>query len=309
MLFLVVSHETISSVFMAEKKNIQRPIYFVSKALQGPEAYTICVLTYKPICQILLKPESSDRLAKWAIKLGEHNVIYKPRIFKIFHLLKNASFAFQVPHLSYVLSYQLKYNSQHLHKGLKTRLGKAKGQWVEKLPNVLWAHRTTAKIGNHCTPFSRVYRSEAVLPPNIGIPTYRIQSYEENKNNADLRLNLELLEDQRELASLCEAKYKCQTERYYNSKVRHAHVGDFVLYKNKASRQEGHKNPDPNREGPYHIIEAKRPGTYVLIDLHGKLIPRTWHISNLPTSEIDISCSTYFESVMYINNDRIFPMF
>ncbi|GKF93524.1 reverse transcriptase domain-containing protein, partial [Tanacetum coccineum] len=51
------------------------------------------------------------------------------------------------------------------------------------------------EIGNHCTPFSRVYRSEAVLPPNIGIPTYRIQSYEENKNNADLRLNLEFLEE------------------------------------------------------------------------------------------------------------------
>ncbi|GJZ71222.1 hypothetical protein Tco_0635073 [Tanacetum coccineum] len=55
---------------------------------------------------------------------------------------------------------------------------------------------------------------------------------------ADLQLNLELLEERRELPSLCEAKYKRQIERYYNSKVRHAQlkVGDFVLRKNKASR-------------------------------------------------------------------------
>ena len=103
-LYLAVSHETISSVLMAERKNVQRPIYFVSKALQGPEvnyplleklalalvhtarrlrryfqAYTICVLTDQPIRQILLKPENSGRLAKWAIKLGEHDIIYKPR--------------------------------------------------------------------------------------------------------------------------------------------------------------------------------------------------------------------------------------
>ncbi|GKE51022.1 reverse transcriptase domain-containing protein, partial [Tanacetum coccineum] len=39
-------------------------------------------------------------------------------------------------------------------QGLKTRLEKAKGQWVEELPNVLWAHRTTVRAGSGCTPFS-----------------------------------------------------------------------------------------------------------------------------------------------------------
>ncbi|GKB16794.1 hypothetical protein Tco_0850717 [Tanacetum coccineum] len=97
---------------------------------------------------------------------------------------------------------------------------------------------------------SLVYGSEAVLPPEIGVPTYHIQSYEENKNIVDLQLNLELLKERRELAYLCEAKYKRQIERYYNSKVRHAHlrVGDFVLRKNEASQQEGHKKLDPNWE-------------------------------------------------------------
>ncbi|GJT60432.1 reverse transcriptase domain-containing protein [Tanacetum coccineum] len=35
-LYLAASHETVSSVLVAEREGIQRPIYFVSKALQGP---------------------------------------------------------------------------------------------------------------------------------------------------------------------------------------------------------------------------------------------------------------------------------
>ncbi|GJX86673.1 reverse transcriptase domain-containing protein [Tanacetum coccineum] len=91
---------------------------------------------------------------------------------------------------------QTEVTNRILLQGLKTRLGKAKGQWVEEFPNVLWAHHTTAKMRNHCTPFSLVYGSEAVLPLKIGVPTYHIQSYKENKNNADLQLNLELLDEE-----------------------------------------------------------------------------------------------------------------
>nr|GEX05102.1 putative reverse transcriptase domain-containing protein [Tanacetum cinerariifolium] len=97
---------------------------------------------------------------------------------------------------------KIKVTSRTLLQGLKTRLGKAKGQWVEELPNVLWAYRTIARAGHHCTPFSLVYGSETVLPPEIGIPTYRIHSYDEHKNDEDLRLNLDVLKEQRDLAAL-----------------------------------------------------------------------------------------------------------
>lgn len=103
-LYLAVADEAISAVLLAEREGIQKPVYFISRALQGPElnypsleklalalvhvarrlrryfqAHTICVLTDQPIRQILLKPENSGRLAKWAIELGEHGIIYKPR--------------------------------------------------------------------------------------------------------------------------------------------------------------------------------------------------------------------------------------
>ncbi|GJY94692.1 reverse transcriptase domain-containing protein [Tanacetum coccineum] len=95
---------------------------------------------------------------------------------------------------------------------------------------------------------SLVYGSEAVFPPEIRIPTYCIHSYDEHKNDEDLRLNLDLLEERRDLAALREARYKQQMEQYYNPKVhqRYLKVGDFVLRKNEASRQEGQRKLDPN---------------------------------------------------------------
>ncbi|GJX08447.1 reverse transcriptase domain-containing protein [Tanacetum coccineum] len=155
---------------------------------------------------------------------------------------------------------QIEVTNRTLLQGLKTRLGKAQGQWVEELPNLLWAHRTTARTSNGCTPFSLIYGSEAVLPPEIGIPTYCIQCFDSNSNNDDLLLNLELLEERRNLIALREARYKRQTKQYYNQKVRPTHlkVGDFFLRKNEASRQVGQNKLDPNWEGPYKIIETRR---------------------------------------------------
>nr|GEZ16163.1 putative reverse transcriptase domain, ribonuclease H-like domain protein [Tanacetum cinerariifolium] len=178
---------------------------------------------------------------------------------------------------------QTEVTNRTLIEGLKTRLGKAKGQWVEELPKVLWAYHTTTKTGNHYTPFSLVYGSEAVLPPEIGLLTYRVHSYDEHQNTKGLRLNLDLLEERRDLTALRKARYKQHMEQYYNSKVHHTYlkVGDFVLRKNEACRQEGQRKLNPNWEGPYQIIEAKRLGTYVLKDLNKKLVPRTWHASNL----------------------------
>ncbi|GJX00535.1 hypothetical protein Tco_0184448 [Tanacetum coccineum] len=43
------------------------------------QAYTITVLTNTPIKQILTRPEKTGRVAKWAIKLGEHDIVFLRR--------------------------------------------------------------------------------------------------------------------------------------------------------------------------------------------------------------------------------------
>ncbi|XP_031120385.1 uncharacterized protein LOC116023521 [Ipomoea triloba] len=103
--YLAVSDRAVSSVLVREgAKGIQKPIYYVSKALQGAElrytkfektalalwvtarrlaayfqAHPIVVLTDQPLGTILRNPTSSGRLIKWAMMLTQFAIEYKPR--------------------------------------------------------------------------------------------------------------------------------------------------------------------------------------------------------------------------------------
>ena len=56
---------------------------------------------------------------------------------------------------------------------LKKRLDSTKGKWVDELPGVLWAYRTTARKPTGISPFAITYGMEAIIPMEIGMPTIR----------------------------------------------------------------------------------------------------------------------------------------
>ena len=62
-----------------------------------------------------------------------------------------------------------------LKAALKTKLEDLKGNWVEYLPEVLWAYRTTQKSATRETPFALAFDTEAVAPVEIGIKSPRIE--------------------------------------------------------------------------------------------------------------------------------------
>ena len=92
-----------SAVLVREEGNKQLPIYYVRKALRDMEtryshlekmaltlivaarklrpyfqAHPIVVVTSFPVKLVLHKPEVSGRLAKWAMELGQYDVIFQP---------------------------------------------------------------------------------------------------------------------------------------------------------------------------------------------------------------------------------------
>lgn len=98
------SMESISAMLVAERSTKQVPVYFVSQVLQGTElnysiieklmlalfyttrrlrryfqAHPITVLTNQPIRKILIQPKHLERMTRWAIELGEHDITYRPR--------------------------------------------------------------------------------------------------------------------------------------------------------------------------------------------------------------------------------------
>ncbi|KAI5344469.1 hypothetical protein L3X38_012346 [Prunus dulcis] len=102
--FSELNEYMVSSVLIRSKDNAERPVHYVSKALQDAEvrypdieklafalvvsarrlrpyfqSHTIHVLTNQPLRQVLQKLETSGMLVKWAIELGEFDIHYKPR--------------------------------------------------------------------------------------------------------------------------------------------------------------------------------------------------------------------------------------
>ncbi|GKC53882.1 reverse transcriptase domain-containing protein [Tanacetum coccineum] len=110
--------------------------------------------------------------------------------------------------------------NRSLGEGIKARLGEGNKNWVEELPHVLWAYWTMIKSSHGDTPFSLTNETEAVIPAEIGMPTYRTATVDTIHNDEELRLNLDLLEEKRERAAICEARAKAKMTKYYDARVR-----------------------------------------------------------------------------------------
>ncbi|GAU19161.1 hypothetical protein TSUD_89260 [Trifolium subterraneum] len=103
-LYLAVASEGISAVLIRETEQRQRPVYFVSRALQGPElrylqiekialavimaarklryyflAHSIVIRTDQPVKQLLARPDMVNRMLKWLLELAEFDINFESR--------------------------------------------------------------------------------------------------------------------------------------------------------------------------------------------------------------------------------------
>ena len=74
---------------------------------------------------------------------------------------------------------QVEVTNRSLLKIIKTQLEGAKGIWPEELPSVLGAYRTTTRTPTGETPFQLAYGSEAVIPAEVGLTSYRVDNHDE----------------------------------------------------------------------------------------------------------------------------------
>nr|GFB12740.1 hypothetical protein [Tanacetum cinerariifolium] len=95
-----------------------------------------------------------------------------------------------------------------------------------------------------------------VIPAEIGIPTYRTTAVDAVNNDEELRLNLDLLEERRELAAINEA----------SNDASHVAAGGKLGLK---------------WEGPYEVTDSLGNRAYKLRSMEGTVLPRTWNVANL----------------------------
>ena len=95
---------------------------------------------------------------------------------------------------------QVEVTNRILLKIIKTWLEGAKGIWLDELPSVLWAYQTTVRTPTGKTPFRLTYGVDAVIPVEVGLTTYRVQNYMEDKNEEAMCLKLDLVDEARATA-------------------------------------------------------------------------------------------------------------
>ena len=162
---------------------------------------------------------------------------------------------------------QVEVTIRTLKAALKTKLENLKGKWVDYLPKVLWAYRTTRKSATLETSFALAFGIEAVAPVEVGLKSPRVKFANAEHNEKSLRLNLDLLEEKGEQALKRVEGYQRKTTRYYDRKVKPNSFkpGDLVLKKLLPARKDPtHMKLGPNWEGLYIVSRVIRLGNYEL---------------------------------------------
>ena len=82
-------------------------------------------------------------------------------------------------------------------------------------------------------PFRLAYGSEAVIPTEVGLKSFRVGNRGERRNDEAMRLQLDLVDEVKATAEQRLAWYQDLMAKHYNSKVRckDFKVGDLVLRK------------------------------------------------------------------------------
>jgi transposase InsO family protein len=114
---------------------------------------------------------------------------------------------------------QVEAANKTLVKTLKKKLDKKKGAWVEYVLEVLWSYRTTRRTPTGETPFSLTYGTEAVIPVEVGSPSFRVAHYNPGLNDEKAKVHLDLLQEKRDDAHVTWAAYHNRTARYFNKQV------------------------------------------------------------------------------------------
>ena len=106
---------------------------------------------------------------------------------------------------------------------------------------------------------------EVIIPIEVGLTSFLVKTYENQKNQQERNNNLDLIDEIREEAMKRMAKHMEAMARYYNRKVkvRGFDTGDLILRKvSQAIKDPSQGKLVPAWEGPYEVICHSREGFY-----------------------------------------------
>ena len=143
--------------------------------------------------------------------------------------------------------------------------------WHSTLPNALWADRVTPKTSLGVSPYTLVYGKEAILPPNIMLPSSIIAQESRGLDNEVLKMRIYNLLKVEESRSKARERFKQQQEvvkRWFDKHkagTKYFEVGDLVLKWDHPHDKRGkHMKFQQMWVGPFQIAAKLGPSTYKL---------------------------------------------
>ncbi|KAM1733314.1 hypothetical protein ACFX11_018932 [Malus domestica] len=103
---------------------------------------------------------------------------------------------------------------------LKKTLSNKKGKWPDELHGVLSAYHTTKRQTTCETSFSLAYGSEAIIHPNIVVPSISIVLPNFEQNEKQIATNLDLAEEKHEKVIIRITAYQQLLLSSYNKRAK-----------------------------------------------------------------------------------------
>eukprot|EP00253_Pinus_taeda_P020575 PITA_20575 len=143
--------------------------------------------------------------------------------------------------------------------------------WNNALTNALWADRVTLKVALGNSPYFLVYGQEAILPPNVTLPSLQLSQASRGTPSALLqeRINqLMRLEELRDRARIKFKDHQMIVKKWFDHHLvgdKDFQVGELVLKWDKLSEPKGkHTKFQHLWLGPFQVVEKIGQGTYRL---------------------------------------------
>ena len=134
------------------------------------------------------------------------------------------------------------------------------------------------------TQFWLAYGSDAIIPTEVGLTSYRVGNHDKSRNDKAMRLQLDLVDEVRATAGQRLAWYQNLMTKHCNLRVRHRdfQVRDLVLRMVTGTTSDPSQGKlGPNWEGPYRIASWQRKATYHMKTLDEKKLHHPWNTEHL----------------------------
>jgi hypothetical protein len=162
---------------------------------------------------------------------------------------------------------------------MKSIFNQPRAKWPEELIKVVWNHNTAVSRSIGFTPFKLLFGDEAITPEEARRGSIRTLALAEDEENC--KIAKDTIEETRLQAVDHINMYQAKTIKSRDHKVKLKNIRPGHLVLRRVANLNIAGKLQLKWEGPFLVISSSRPGSYILKDLDGNDIPRSWNAHEL----------------------------